>query len=366
MTLLCGRGGGSGAPVALFPEARTRHNFSITAPVRKRSWNMMICERVLLSVRSLMPLCRNMIFLSCFLALMSMSVVTADKIPGIGAIGQIRQLKTGFRFTEGPAADASGNVYFTDIPNDRIHKLTPDGTLSVFVSPAGTCNGLMVNGDRLLACSMEGRLTSFSLVDGTETILAAEHNRVRFNAPNDLVIDQSGGIYFTDPRFRSPDPYPQGMEAVYYRAADGQVTRVVQNAFAPNGVILSPDEKTLYVVPSFERRMWAYPVTGHGELGQGQVFCELAQKQAGGNGGGDGLTIDTNGNLYITSALGLQVFNPDGKHLGTITIPETPANVSFAGKNNKTLYVTARSSLYTVEVEAQGHVFPGPAASAKN
>lgn len=284
----------------------------------------------------------------------------ADEIPGVGKVGPVQQLKTDFRFTEGPAADADGNVYFTDIPNDRIHKLTPDGTLSVFVEPAGNCNGLMVHGDRLLACAMQGRLTSFRLKDGKETVLSAEHNGARFNAPNDLVIDQSGGIYFTDPRFRSPDPYPQGKEAVYYRAADGTVTRVVENEFAPNGVILSPDEKTLYVIPSFERRMWAYPVIGPGKLGEGRVFCELLQDKPDGNGGGDGLTIDTSGNLYITSGLGLQVFSPAGKHLGTIAIPEKPANATFGGPDNRTIYVTARTSLYTVPVEAQGHVFPGP------
>lgn len=293
------------------------------------------------------------------------TVTTADEIPGVGSIGPVVKLKTGFRFTEGPAGDTEGNVYFTDIPNNRIHKLAPDGTLSVFVEPAGTCNGLMVNGDRLLACSMEGALTSFRLSDATQTVLAAEYNATRFNAPNDLVIDQSGGIYFTDPRFRSPDPYPQGKEAVYYRAADGTVTRVAENDSAPNGVILSPDEKTLYIIPSFERRMWAYPVVGPGQLGEGRVFCELQQKNPDGNGGGDGLTIDTRGNLYITSALGLQVVSPAGKHLGIIAIPEQPANAAFAGKDNRTIYVTARTSVYSVEVDAQGHVFPGPADSTQ-
>ncbi len=138
---------------------------------------------------------------------------------------------------------------------------------------------------------------------------------------------------------------------------------MVENDFAPNGVILSPDEKTLYVIPSFERRMWAWPVNSPGVLGEGRVFCELLQDEPDGNGGGDGLTVDTSGNLYITSALGLQVFSPKGKHLGTIAIPEKPANASFAGPDRRTIYVTARTSLYTVKVDAQGHVFPGPPGS---
>ena len=308
---------------------------------------------------------RGAVLFCCFVAIMSTSLAI-DRIPEVGTIGPVQRVKTGFKFTEGPTQDSAGNLYFTDIRMDRIQKLTPNGTLSVFVEPSGTCNGLMVNGNRLLACSMQGRLTSFHLKDGSETVLAAEHNGARFNAPNDLVIDAAGGIYFTDPRFRSPRPYPQGHEAVYYRSADGNVSRVVTNDFAPNGVILSPDEKTLYVVPSFERRMWTFPISGPGKLGTGKVFCELQQQEAGGNRGGDGLTIDTNGNLYITSALGLQVFDAEGEHLGNIPIPEQPANVAFGGPKHRTLYVTARTSLYSVQTEATGHVFPGPPSTPQN
>lgn len=306
---------------------------------------------------------RNILHVACVLTTIVSATISADEISEIGTIGPVQRVKTGFKFTEGPTQDAAGNLYFTDIRMDRIHKLTPDGTLSVFVEPAGTCNGLMVNGDRLLACSMQGKLTSFSLKDGSQTVLATEHNGARFNAPNDLVIDRSGGIYFTDPRFRSPKPYPQGHEAVYYRSANGDVSRVVTNDFAPNGVILSPDEKTLYIVPSFEKRMWAFPVTGPGKLGTGRVFCELQQEESDGNGGGDGLTVDTKGNLYITSALGLQVFDREGQHLGTVELPEQPANVAFGGPDNKTLYATARTSLYSVQTEATGHIFPGPTST---
>lgn len=283
----------------------------------------------------------------------------AEKIPGIGPVGAVQRLHTDFAFTEGPAADAAGNLYFTDIPNNRIHKLDAKGQLSVFVEPSGHCNGLMVVGDRLLACEMDGRLKQFSLADGKETVLADKHEDKRFNAPNDLVIDRSGGIYFTDPRFRAPDPWPQGKEAVYYRAADGVVTRLIDDRTAPNGVILSPDEKTLYVIPSMEKSMWAYPVEAPGKLGAGRVFCELQQGEGQTSSGGDGLTIDTAGNLYITSSLGLQVFDPAGKALGIIAFPEQPANVTFGGPGMKTLFVTARKSLYAVETEATGHVFPG-------
>ena len=283
-----------------------------------------------------------------------------EDLPGIGHVGEVQKLHTGFAFVEGPTQDADGNLYFTDIPNNTIHKRDSEGTLSVFVQPSGHCNGLMFAGGRLLACAMDGQLKYFDPASGKDTVLAGEFEGTRFNAPNDLVIDRSGGIYFTDPRYRAPEPWPQGMEAVYYRAADGTVSRLVKNRTAPNGIILSPDEQTLYVVPSMEKQMWAYPIITPGRIGEGKVLCELRQKEGQDNGGGDGLTIDTNGNLYITTALGLQVFSADGTLLEIIEIPEQPANVTFGGEDRRTLFVTARTSLYSVQTEATGHVFKGP------
>lgn len=283
----------------------------------------------------------------------------AQLIPGIGPVGEIEQLHTGLTFTEGPAADSNGNVYFTDIPNNRIHKRDAAGKLSVFSEPSGHCNGLMVVGNRLLACEMDGQLKEYDLTTGKQTTLANEFAGKRFNAPNDLVIDKTGGIYFTDPRYRAPEPWPQGTEAVYYRSVDGTVTRLIEDRTAPNGIILSPDEKMLYIVPSMEKQMWAYSVESPGKIGAGRVLCEVQQPPGFTNAGGDGLTIDTRGNLYITTGLGLQVFDPSGKALGIIEIPEHPANVSFGGKDNQTLYVTARTSVYSVQTKATGHVFSG-------
>lgn len=275
-------------------------------------------------------------------------------IAGVGPVGEVKKVAGDFGFTEGPVADAEGNLYFSDIPNNRIQRMSASGELSVFVEPSGHANGLAVQGNRLVACQMDGKLASIDLKTKKIEVLCEDYESKRFNAPNDLVIDRSGGIYFTDPHFRAPDPLPQGKTAVYYRAADGKVTRLIETLPAPNGVILSPDEKTLYVIPSGQKEMMAYPVQAASKLGEGRVFCTLQQPEGKDNTGGDGLTIDTKGNLYIASGLGLQVFNPEGKLLGILRFPEQPANADFGGKDRKTLFVTARTSLYSVEMQAQG------------
>ncbi len=298
--------------------------------------------------------------LSCFLLPASAAEPKPTRIPGIGPVGDVVKVHTDFEFTEGPARDHKGNLYFTDIPRERIYKMDLAGKLSVFTEKSRHANGLMVNGaGEILACEMDGAVVAHS-PDGKERrVLADSYQGKRFNAPNDLVIDQHGGVYFTDPEYRAPKPLPQGKTCVYYLAANGKVTRLIEDLPNPNGVILSPDEKTLYVIPSGQKEMMAYPVEGPGKLGKGKVFCTLAQATPSGNGGGDGLTVDTRGNLYITSGLGIQVFAATGKKLGIIRLPEVPANCTFGGKEGKTLYATARKSLYKMEMEVTGHFFPG-------
>ncbi len=292
------------------------------------------------------------------LPLASMAQSPSTKIPGIGPVGEVKKLHGDFQFTEGPADDGEGNIYFSDIPANKIMKVDTAGKLSTFLDPSNHTNGLMFAAKgKLLACEMDGRLVEIDIESKKVTSRADGYEGKRFNAPNDLVVDKAGGVYMTDPRFRAPMPWPQVKEAWYYVAADGKVTRLGDNLPAPNGVILSPDEKTLYVIPSMQKQMMAYPITAPGKLGEGKVFCELEQKDANGNGGGDGLTIDSKGNLYITSNLGLQVFSPEGKHLGNIAFPEQPANCTFGGKDNKTIYATCRTGFYAVEMEIAGHRF---------
>ncbi|UUO08584.1 SMP-30/gluconolactonase/LRE family protein [Blastopirellula sp. J2-11] len=287
------------------------------------------------------------------------SLCFAEPIAGIGPIGEVRTLQKDFGFTEGAASDGAGNLYFTDIPNNRIYRRTPDGKIAVFLEPSGHTNGTMVRDDRLLICQMDGQLASVSLSGDDLQVLAGKYKNERFNAPNDLVCDHFGGVYFTDPRYRAPTPWPQKIEAVYYLSTDNVVTRLIDDIIAPNGVILSPDEKTLYVVPSMETKLYAYDVLGPGKIGEKRVVCQFRQPEGEDNQGGDGLTIDEHGNLYVTTKLGVQVISPKGEILGIIEFPEHPANATFGGPKGKTLFVTARTGLYSVEMSVRGHQFPG-------
>ncbi|MCC6508066.1 MAG: SMP-30/gluconolactonase/LRE family protein [Pirellulaceae bacterium] len=292
------------------------------------------------------------------LSLLVHSVEAADPIPSIGPVGEVELVKGNFQFLEGPTRVPGGSLYFTDIPAETIYVLGPNGSIETFLKPSKRANGLMYAGQgKLLACQMEGQLVRIDLKSKEVEVLADKYQDKRFNACNDLVIDKQGGIYFTDPRFSAPNPWPQGAEAFYYRAPDGTVTRLGEDIAAPNGIILSPDETTLYVVPSMQRQVLAYAIKSPGKLGERKPFCELKQLADNSNAGGDGLTVDIAGNLYITTGLGIQVYAATGKLLGIIEVPEHPANVTFGGSDNKTLYITARKGLYRCQMEAVGHQF---------
>jgi gluconolactonase len=213
----------------------------------------------------------------------------------------------------------------------------------------------------LFACEMDGQLVAYNL-KGTSPerrVVAGTYEGKRFNAPNDLVIDKEGGVYFTDPMFKAPTPLPQGKTCVYYVTPDGKVSRLIDDLTNPNGVKLSPDEKTLYVIPTGPAEMMAYPVEAPGKIGKGKVFCTLKLPEGKKNaGGGDGMTVDEKGNLYITSTLGIQVFDPTGKALGILGLPNQPANCTFGGPDNNWLIVAARTAVYKLPMQVKGHVYP--------
>jgi len=269
--------------------------------------------------------------------------------------GKIETVKTGFAFTEGPAWAVDGHLYFSDIPNASIHVVGESDDVNLFTNDSKHTNGILVDSNgRLLACQMDGQVVSYNTKTKDVAVLADSFDGKRFNAPNDLVIDQKGGIYFTDPLFRAPDPLPQGIQSVYYIAKTGMVTRVTEHIAAPNGIALSPDGKKLYVAPSHQSEMLVYDVVSPGKLENGRTFCTLTQPEGKAGTGGDGMVVDVEGNLYFTTHLGVEIFSPSGQAIGLVQFPEQPANVTFAGSDRKTMYVTARTGLYRVRMPIAG------------
>lgn len=280
-------------------------------------------------------------------------------VPGVGPAGPTTKLSGTYKFTEGPSADATGRLYFTDVPAAKIFRLEPDGQVTEWLDSSGRANGLMFNGaGELVACQMTGQVVAFSLATRAPRVLARSTAAHKLNSPNDLVVDRTGGVYFSDPQF--PTGKQPDNSAVYWVSADGQtLNRLIEGLKMPNGVILSPDESTLYVVPTFQAEIMAYPVLAPGQLGEGRVWARMEQPPGRENTGGDGCTVDTEGRLYVTTNLGVQVFDGRGQMLGHLVFPEQPSNCTFGGPERHTLYVTARTSVYQVPMLATGHVFPG-------
>lgn len=275
----------------------------------------------------------------------------STNIPGIGPIGPIEQRHLGLTFTEGPAADALGNVYFSDVQASRIYKSDTRGLLSIFLTNSSACNGLMFDqAGRLIACQRDQRrVVAIDVATTNITPLASNFTGRPFIGPNDLVIDSARGVYFTDPNYSSGQVgYTQ---SVYYVSAAGVVSQIASNLSRPNGVILSLDERTLFVVLGGAGRLMSYSILSPGVVGPGATNT-IPQT-------GDGMTIDTQGNLYLCqpSANQILVRSPAGATLGQITFPEAPANCTFGGPDMKTLYVTARTSIYVCRMAATGHRF---------
>lgn len=257
-----------------------------------------------------------------------------------------------FKFTEGPASDASGNVYFTDQPNNRIMKYSVDGELTTWMQPAGRANGLCVDGEgRLWACADEKNEMWVIGPDKEVEVLLNRYGEGRLNGPNDVWVAPDGGAYFTDPYYQRPwwehSAPEQEIQGVYY-IAPGQKDPVLvgDDLLQPNGVIGSPDGKQLFVADIKANKTWSYSIGKDGKLSDKQLFCAK---------GSDGMTIDSSGNVYLTHREGVHVFGPDGKLIELIEIDESwTANVCFGGKEMKTLFITAKTALYRIEMNVQG------------
>jgi gluconolactonase len=241
--------------------------------------------------------------------------------------------------------DSNDNVYFSDVNAGKIYKWSPDGNVTVFLEGLNMPNGLMFDASgNLIACEGgNGRLISID-PQGQISVLVDQYNGVRFNEPNDLWIDSQGGIYFTDPAYQSS--VVQDGQHVYYLSPDqATVTRVINDMTQPNGLVGTADGKTLYVADYGVGQTYAYDINSDGTLANKRSFAST---------GSDGMDLDANGNLYLTTPNNVQVFDAGGNHLQDISIPqETPTNVAFAGVDHKTLFITARTKVYTVQMSAE-------------
>jgi len=269
----------------------------------------------------------------------------------IAAGAKVEKLAGDFAFTEGPACDAEGNVYFTDQPNDRIMKWGVDGKLSTFMQPCGRSNGLCFDGKgNLIACADEKNELWSIDSQGKATVLVKEYKGKLLNGPNDVWIRPDGGIYFTDPFYKRDywkrGPVEQDGQCVYYLSPDRQkLVRVVDDLRQPNGIIGTPDGKTLYVADIGARKTYVYSIQGDGSLADKKLFCEM---------GSDGMTIDDQGNVYLTGR-GVAVFDKSGKKIQQIDVPEGwTANVCFGGKDMQTLLITASKGLYAIRTQVKG------------
>ena len=259
----------------------------------------------------------------------------------------VKKLAGNFRFTEGPAPDAKGNIYFTDIPNNRIHLWSLDGGLSTYRESTEAANGLYFNAKgHLIVCQGGARRLVSLDPEGELRVLADSYQGKRFNATNDLWIDPKGGIYFTDPYYgRNRDQLEQDGEHVYYLTPDGKtLLRVTNDLERPNGVVGTPDGRTLYIADHGGKKTFKYSIQPNGTLSRKTLFAER---------GSDGMTRDERGNIYLTSG-SVHVYSPEGTPLEVIEFPERPANVCFGGKDHDTLFVTARSSIYSLAMAVRG------------
>jgi len=263
----------------------------------------------------------------------------------------LKKLAGDFDFTEGPAADKAGNVYFTDQPNNRIMVWRTDGVLSTFMQPCGRSNGMFfdTNGNLWSCADEKNELWRISPDKSIEVILN-KYNGKLLNGPNDLWVAPDGSIYFTDPYYKRAwwdhAEMPQDKQCVYFLSADRKtLKRVEDELLQPNGIVGTPDGRILYVADIRGNKTWTYLINADGTLTGKKLFCEM---------GSDGMTIDAKGNIYLTGK-GVTIFDKTGKRIGNISVPENwTANVCFGGKNRKALFITASTGFYMIRTRIKG------------
>lgn len=295
---------------------------------------------------------RRAVILLSLTIILQHSINAQQALPAVVADdAKLEKLADGFAFTEGPTASASGKVYFTDQPNDRILCWSESRGLETFLQPAGRSNGLALDKDgNIWACADDKNELWIIRPDKSITRIASKYKGKLLNGPNDLWIAPDGGVFFTDPFYLRSwwdhTDEQQDCRAVYYLSPDRTtINRVESSLIQPNGIVGTPDGKTLFVADINAGKTYSFRIGADGSLSGKKLFCEM---------GSDGMTIDSKGNLYLTGK-GVTVFDKNGKNTGNIAVPESwTANVCFGGKERKTLYITASNGFYRIKLKVKG------------
>jgi gluconolactonase len=277
----------------------------------------------------------------------------SDSIPLVKKGASLVRVSNNFSFTEGPTADKNGNVFFTDQPNVKIWKYDTEGKLSVFMDKAGRSNGMYFDSKgNLISCADEqGQLWSINK-KGKVSVLAKDYRGHRLNGPNDCWVSPAGDIYITDPYYqrdywtrKNPDPALGGEKLYCLPHNKKELIRVDDETEKPNGIVGTPDGKYLYVADMGKGKTFRYEINADGTLKNKQIFANEAS---------DGMTIDNRGNVYLTGN-GVMVYNPEGKKIEQIDIPEKwTANVCFGGRDKNILFITASKSIYILPTLVKG------------
>jgi gluconolactonase len=268
----------------------------------------------------------------------------------------LEKVAGGFGFLEGPVWDEHGFLYVSDETKNEISRVYPDGRIEKVLEIGDPDGSTFDKRHRLITCASVLRALIEIQPDGKYRVLADKYEGKRFNSPNDVVLGPDGALYFTDP---TPD-LPKGekqetpFQGVYRLGEDGSVRLLISDLTQPNGLAFSPDGKRLYVDDTRQRDIHVYDVGPNGEVKNGRLFGK--EEGPPRSGVPDGMRVDVKGNLFVTGPLGIWVWDPNGNHLGTVVMPEQPANLAWGDADYRTLYLTAKTSVYRLRTKTKGFV----------
>ena len=294
---------------------------------------------------------------------MSLDVRSPKLLDLIDADAELEQLGSGCEFTEGPVWHADGKfLLFSDIPANQMKKWTAEEGITNFRVPSGKSNGLTYDKQgRLVTCEHANRRVSRTEPDGTVVTIASHYEGKRLNSPNDVIVKSDGSIYFSDPPYGLTADYgvegeqDLDFQGVYRLSPDGQtLTLLVDDFDRPNGLCFSPDESILYIDDTERLHVRAFDVQPDGTIANGRIFAE----EEGDDGVPDGMKIDVHGNVYLTGPGGIWIFDTAGEHLGVLQTPERAANLGWGGDDWSTLFITASTSIYSIQCKVSGIPVP--------